>query len=66
MQQRRRFKQVTSLEDRLTSFAESVRKKALEARPGPERDTLLKKARIAGTAAHIDKWVNSPGLQPPK
>ncbi len=35
-------------------------------RPGPDRDTLLKKVRQAETAMHLDDWVNSPGLQPPK
>lgn len=64
--QRRRFKQTTSLKDRLASFAEEVRKKAFKLRPGPEQDALLKKARQADTAAHLDDWANSPGLQPPK
>jgi hypothetical protein len=66
MQHRRRFKQTTSLKDRLTSFANEVREKALQLRPGPEQDALLKKARQADTAAHLDEWANSPGLQPPK
>jgi hypothetical protein len=64
--QRRRFKQTTSLKDRLASFAEEIRKKASELRPGPERDALLKRARQADTASHINDWANSPGLQPPK
>jgi hypothetical protein len=64
--QRRRFKQTTSLKDRLASFAQDIRKRASELRPGPERDALLKRARQADTASHIDEWVNSTGLQPPK
>jgi hypothetical protein len=64
--QRRRFKQTTSLKDRLASFAEEIRKRASELRPGPERDALLKRARQADTASHIDEWANSPELQPPK
>jgi hypothetical protein len=64
--QRRRFKQTTSLKDRLASFAEELKTKALQAQPGPERDDLLKRARRADTASHIDEWANSPGLQPPK
>jgi len=64
--QRRRFKQTTSLKDRLTSFAEEIREKASHLRSGPEQDDLLKRARRADTAAHIDEWANSPGLQPPK
>jgi hypothetical protein len=64
--QRRRFKQTTSLKDRLASFAEELKAKASELRPGPERDDLLKRARQADTASHIDEWANSAGLQPPK
>ena len=33
--------------------------------PGPERDALIRKARQADTASHLDDWANSPGLQPP-
>ena len=64
--QRRRFKQTTFLKDRLTSFAEELKAKAFELQPGPERDDLLKRARRADTASHIDDWANSTGLQPPK
>jgi hypothetical protein len=66
MQHRRRFKQTTSLKDRLASFANEVREKARQLRPGPEQDALLKKARQADTASDLDEWANSPGLQPPK
>ena len=41
---RRRFKQTTSLKDRLASFAEELKAKAFQLRPGPERDALLKRA----------------------
>jgi hypothetical protein len=64
--QSRRSKQTTSFKDRLASFANEVREKAFELRPGPEQDALLKKARQADTAAHLEEWANSPGLQPPK
>jgi hypothetical protein len=66
MPQRRRFKQTISLKERLASFAKEVREKASELRPGPEQDALLKKARQADTASHLDEWANSPGLQPPE
>jgi hypothetical protein len=66
MSQRRRFKQAASLKERLALFANEVREKALQLRPGPEQDALLKKARQADTAAHLDEWANSPGLRPPK
>ena len=64
--QRRRFKQTLTFPDRLKTFAEELKAKASELRPGPEREALLRKARQADTACHIDEWANSPGLQPPK
>jgi hypothetical protein len=63
---RRRFNQTISLKARLASFAEEIRKKASELRPGPEKDALLKGARLADTESHIGEWAYSPGLQPPK
>ena len=64
--QRRRFKQTLTFPDRLKNFAEELKAKASQLRPGPERDALLRKAGQADTASHIDDWANSPGLQPPK
>jgi hypothetical protein len=64
--QRRRIKQTVSLKDRLTSFAEELKAKASQLRPGPEQDALLKRARQADIASRIDEWANSPGLQPPR
>jgi hypothetical protein len=66
MQKRRRFKQTTSLSDRLASFAKSARERAAQLAPGIDRDELLRKARQADTASDLDEWVSSPGLQPPK
>ena len=66
MSERRRFQQTLSLNDRLRAFAAELRVKAGELRPGAEKDALLRRARQADTASHIDDWVNSPALQPPK
>jgi hypothetical protein len=66
MTTRRRSKQTQSLGDRLASFAKEVRDEAASLPPGSERDELLRKARQADTAVHLDDWANSPGLQPPK
>ena len=30
------------------------------------RERLLRRARQAETASHINSWLSSPGLQPPK
>jgi hypothetical protein len=63
---RRRFKQTESLEERLHAFAMDVRAQAAGLPPGPERDDLLKRARQADTATHINDWAYSTGLQAPK
>jgi len=66
MTQRRRFKQTEPLRERLRIFAEEARAQALGMRPSVERDELMRKARQAETASHLDDWASSPGLQPPK
>lgn len=66
MQHRRRFKQSLSLSDRLKLFSDHLEAKAATLRPGPERDALLRRARLADTASNINRWVESPALQPPK
>jgi hypothetical protein len=63
---RRRFKQTVSLKDRLQLWANKIRADAEKLRPGPEKDSLLEKARQADTASHLDDWANSSGLRPPK
>ncbi|MBR0897342.1 hypothetical protein JQ616_20495 [Bradyrhizobium tropiciagri] len=63
---RRRFTQTESLQQRLASFAEAARAEAATLSPGPERDALLKKARQADTASHLDDWARSKGLQAPE
>lgn len=54
-----------SLKERLVALAKETRERATPM-SGRERYDLLQKARQADTAAHIDAWVNSAGLQPPK
>lgn len=66
MLKRRRFIQKLSSKDRLALFAKTAREKASRLPPGAEKDELFHKARQADTTAHLDDWVNSPGLQPPK
>ena len=66
MQKRRRFKQFLSLNDRLKLFSDHLKADAAKLLPGPERDALLNRARMADTAAHLNEWANSAGLQAPK
>ena len=63
---RRRIKQTTPLSERLALFAEEARERAAALPPGLERDDLLRRARQAETALHVDEWIGSPGLQSPK
>ena len=65
-QQRRRIKHTASFAERLASEAEQFRKAAAAAEPGLERELLLKRARQAETAAHMNEWLSSPGLRSPK
>ena len=66
MTTRRRFEPSQSLGDRLAAFAKDTRDEAAKLPPGIERDELVRKARQADTASHLDEWISSPGLQPPK
>ncbi len=66
MLKRRNLQQKNSLKERLALFAQDVRRQASQLPPGPEREQMLRRARQADTAAHLDEWVNSPGLQSPK
>jgi hypothetical protein len=64
--QRRRFKQSAPLDQRLTQEAERLRKEAQGTPHGVQRDKLIRQARQVETACHMQEWLSSPGLQPPK
>ena len=64
--QRRRFKHTISFEERLAQEAERAKAQAKTLPDGTQRDLLLKKARQAEAAAHINEWLSSPGLRPPR
>jgi hypothetical protein len=66
MDLRRRFKHTKSLKERLLEEARNLREEANLLPYGPLRDAALKKARQTETAAHMDDWLNSPGLRSPK
>ncbi len=63
---RRRFKQTTSLAERLVQNAGELKAKLATLPPGPERDRIVRQIRQNETAANIDGWLKSPGLQPPQ
>nr|WP_146688111.1 hypothetical protein [Bradyrhizobium canariense] len=62
---RRRFKQTSPLDQRLTEQAQRLRKEAQGTPPGIERERLIRRARQAETASHMQEWLTSPGLKPP-
>jgi hypothetical protein len=64
--QRRRFKQTRSLEERLSEEAKRLREEARLLPPSAERDEMIRKARQAETASHMNDWLTSPGLRPPE
>ena len=49
-----------TFEDRI-----AAEKSRLEAQAANLQDALLKKIDQLETASHINKWLSSPGLQPP-
>ena len=63
--QRRRLIQTAPLEQRLEERAKRLRQEARGTPPGIEREKLIRRARQAETASHINQWISSKGLQPP-
>jgi len=64
-ERRRSIKHTATFEERLAKEAERFRQAAEQAKPGMERELLLRRARQAETASHMSEWLKSPGLQPP-
>ena len=64
--QRRHFKQIQSLEERLAEEAKRLREEAKLLPPGAVRDEMVRKARRAETGSHLTEWLASPGLRPPE
>jgi hypothetical protein len=66
MQLRRRFKQTQTLEQRLCARATELREQAQHANSNIDRERLIRLARHAEAASHLNEWLTSPGLQSPK
>ncbi|WP_315703614.1 MULTISPECIES: hypothetical protein [unclassified Bradyrhizobium] len=60
---RNRRKQAMSFDHRLRQVAIDAREAARVLPEGEERNTLLKKALQAETAAHINAWLGLPNLR---
>ncbi|WP_338060756.1 hypothetical protein [Bradyrhizobium valentinum] len=58
---------MATFEERLAKEAQKSRDAAEQHPPGSmAREQFLRRARQAETASHINKWLTSPGLQPPQ
>jgi hypothetical protein len=56
----------TTLQTRLTLEAARLREAAAALPVGEERDALTNRARHFDNALHINDWLATPGLQPPR
>jgi hypothetical protein len=63
---RNRRKNVKGTSERLLESAADARAEAALLPPGQLQRELLSKAREAETTAHLNDWLTSPGLRPPK
>jgi hypothetical protein len=63
---RNRSRPPQPLQERLKQIARGAREKAAGLPPGHERDRLLETAVSTESAAAIERWLSSPGLQSPK
>ena len=62
---RRRFKQTTTLADRLAEEAGRLRERAKKLPPGTEQTALWRKVRQTETALRIDAWLSAPQSEAP-
>jgi hypothetical protein len=66
VKRRRRFKQTTTLAQRLMEQAGRLRERARQLPPGTEQTTLWRKVRQAETALRIEEWLSSPHVAAPR
>ena len=64
---RRRVKHTVSFEERLAEEARKFKEAAEKEPPGSlSRELLFRRSRQAETASHMNDWLRSADLQPPK
>jgi predicted transcriptional regulator len=59
MKKRRRFKQTTSLQERIAEFTDRIKRQADATVDRHEKEALLKKAHAAETAAALDQQLSA-------
>jgi hypothetical protein len=55
-----------TIEEQWHQQSEAAKNEAEKLPFGRERDQLMRKARQLETASHINDWLSSPALNPPK
>jgi hypothetical protein len=55
-----------TFEQRLAQEALRIQEQVKSLPYGNERELLVRKARQFETASHVNEWISSPGLQPPR
>ena len=55
-----------TLEQRLAQEALRIQEQVKSLPHGNERELLVRKARQLETASHVNEWILSPGLKPPR
>jgi hypothetical protein len=55
-----------TIEEKWHQQSEAAKAEADKLPYGKEREALVRKARQLETASHINQWLSSPELQPPK
>jgi hypothetical protein len=63
---RKRIKQTETFDKRLAEQAQRLKDQAARMPFGKDRDDLLRRARQAETASHVNEWLSSTGLASPK
>jgi len=64
--ERRRRSVPHTFEENIAAERTKLEAQIAKLKPGPQRDALLRKIRQLETAAHMNEWLSSPGLQPPE
>jgi hypothetical protein len=60
------YQPLESQEQRFADEAYCLREQAKLLPPGVVREATIRKARQAETGSHLNDWLRSPGLQPPR
>jgi hypothetical protein len=63
---RNRARPAGSLKERLLAMARVARRRAQQLPDGPARCELLRKADQSERTVAVEKWIRSPGLEPPE